>query len=60
MEMIAHYLEKAIDFEKMAVKEMDPELKANLLEQAAAYRKLADERARRLKLSLPPERPSSK
>jgi hypothetical protein len=54
MEMIARYLEKAIDFEKMALKENNPTLKAALLKQATAYRKLADERAR--KLNLPPLR----
>jgi len=42
MKLIAEYLEKAIDFERMAVMETDSALKANLLKQAAAYRKLAE------------------
>jgi hypothetical protein len=56
MEMIARYLEKAIDFEKMALKENNPTLKAALLKQATAYRNLAEERARKLNLPSPPRR----
>jgi hypothetical protein len=59
MKMIAQYLEKAIDFEKMALKEKDLRLKDSLLNLAAAYRKLADERARKLNLLVPPGRPKS-
>jgi hypothetical protein len=47
MKMVAEYLEKAINFEQMAVAEKDPKLKADLLEQANAYRKLAAEHALR-------------
>jgi len=47
MKMVAEYLEKAINFEQMAVAEKDPKLKADLLEQANAYRKLAAENALR-------------
>jgi hypothetical protein len=48
MKLIAEYLERAIDFEKMAVAEKDSTLKASLLKkQAAVYRKLADERVQR-------------
>lgn len=47
MRMIAEYLEKAVNFEQMAARETDPKLKADLLAQAAAYRKLAAERALR-------------
>jgi hypothetical protein len=36
MKLIAEYLERAIDFEKMAVAEKDSTLKASLLKQAAA------------------------
>ena len=55
MKMVAEYLEKALDFERLAVLENDPELKASLLRQAQAYRKLAAERALREKLTpLPP------
>jgi hypothetical protein len=53
MKMVASYLEKAIDLEIVAADEPDPKLKASLLEIVAAYRKLAHERATRLKLSLP-------
>lgn len=45
MKMVAEYLEKALNFELMAGNEADPNLKTNLLKQAAAYRKLAAERA---------------
>ena len=45
MKMIAEYLEKALQFEQMADREENPDLKANLLEQAKAYRKLAADRA---------------
>ena len=48
MRMIAGYLERAINFEKMAAAENDATLKAQLLDQAAAYRKLAVERVARL------------
>jgi hypothetical protein len=60
MEMIARYLEKAIDFEKMALNENNPTLKSALLKQATAYRNLAEERARKLNLPPPPQRPRAK
>ena len=47
MKMLAEYLDKAINFEQMASGESDPTLKAALLAQATAYRKLATERANR-------------
>jgi hypothetical protein len=59
MKLIAEYLERAADFEKMAVTEKDSTLKANLLKQAAAYRKLAEERAQRLNLTPLPRPPQS-
>ena len=46
--MIAEYLEHALQFERLASAEQNPSLKANLEKQAAAYRKLAGERARKL------------
>jgi hypothetical protein len=46
MKMLAEYLEKAIAFERMAADEKDAKLKADLEKQAAAYRKLAVQRAR--------------
>jgi hypothetical protein len=54
IEMIAEYLEHAMQFEKLAAAESDPEVKAKLAGQARAYRKLADERAGRLNLPSPP------
>jgi hypothetical protein len=56
MKMIPEYLEHAIQFERMAAEATDATLKARMLEQAKAYRRLAEERAnyKRLKLSLPP------
>jgi len=58
MKMLAEYLEKAITFEKMAAAEKDAKLRADLEKQAIAYRKLATERAKKLKLPVPP--PQSK
>jgi len=61
MKMLAEYLEKAIDFEKLAAGETDPVLKENLLKQAKAYRKLAAERAQRFNLTpSPTPQPQSK
>ena len=54
MKMLAEYLEKAITFEKLAAAEKDAQLRAELEKQALAYRKLATERARKLKLPEPP------
>jgi hypothetical protein len=45
MKMVAEYLEKALHFEQMAEAEKNIDLKAQLLEQAKAYRKLAAKRA---------------
>ena len=55
MKMLAEYLEKAIAFERMAADENDAKLKADLEKQAAAYRKLAVQRAKQYKLDLPPQ-----
>jgi hypothetical protein len=54
MKMIAEYLEHAIQFERMAAEEKNPELKAQFNKQAAAYRKLAADRAKKLGLEEPP------
>jgi hypothetical protein len=55
MKMLAEYLEKAIAF-GMAADEKDAKLKADLEKQAAAYRKLAVQRAKLYKLDrdMPP------
>jgi hypothetical protein len=54
MKMLADYLEKAIDFERMAAEQKDAKLKANLDRLASAYRKLAIGRAKELNIPLPP------
>ena len=55
MKIVAEYMEKALDIERLAVLENNPELKASLLKQAQAYQKLTSERAFREKLTpLPP------
>jgi hypothetical protein len=53
MKMLAEYVEHAIQFEHLAADEGDPGVRARLLDQAKAYRKLAEERAARLKVTLP-------
>jgi hypothetical protein len=53
MKMLAEYLEKALTFERLAADEKDAKLKASLEKQAASYRKLAAERAKKYKLPTP-------
>ena len=55
MKMLAEYLEKAIAFERMAGDEKDAKLKADLEKQAAAYRKLAVQRAKQYELDVSPQ-----
>ena len=50
--MIAEYLEHAIRFEQLAEAETNPKFKEELLSQAAAYRKLAKERAKKLNVPM--------
>lgn len=57
--MIAEYLEHAIRFEQMAEQANDPKFKDSLLQQAIAYRKLAEQRAKKLNMALPPQSPQS-
>jgi hypothetical protein len=59
MKMLAEYLENAIKFEGLAASEKDPELKANFEKQAASYRKLAEQRAKKYGLQMPPQSPQS-
>src|SRR6266566_7762555 len=47
MKMLPGYLEKADEFAKMAALEKDAWLKAELEKQAAAYRKVASQRAKK-------------
>lgn len=55
MKMVAEYLERAEEFERMAAQEKDAKLKADFEKQAAAYRKLAVKRAKEYALDLPPQ-----
>jgi hypothetical protein len=50
MKMVAQYVEHALHFERLASDEENPQLKADLEKQAAAYRKLAADRAKKLDL----------
>ena len=54
MKTIAEYIDKAIHFEQVAAAENDSKLKAVLLAQTEAFRKLAAYRAERLGLPYPP------
>ena len=45
MKMLTEYLERALEFEALAENEANEVFKAELLKQAAAYRKLAGKRA---------------
>ena len=55
MKMLAEYVENAIKFEKLAAEEKNPVLKVNFEKQAAAYRKLAEHRAKTYGLKMPPQ-----
>lgn len=46
MKMVADYLENALHFERLADAEANPQLRAAFEKQAAAYRKLATQRAK--------------
>ena len=54
MKLIAEYLDIAIKFEWMAAVESPSKLKKSFERQAAAYRKLAAKRARKLGILEPP------
>ncbi|HEU0083959.1 MAG TPA: hypothetical protein VFQ87_13925 [Bradyrhizobium sp.] len=53
MKLLADYLEHVIAFERMAADEKDPQIRAVFEKQAAAYRKLAAERAKKFGLDDP-------
>jgi hypothetical protein len=59
MKMVAEYLEHALNFERMAAAEDDPQLKADFEKQAVAYRKLATARAKELGMEPPSDRKNS-
>jgi hypothetical protein len=56
MKLVSEYLKDAAKFRAMANSEENPELKTALENQAAAYQKLAIERAKKLGIP-PPELP---
>ena len=53
--MLAAYSEHAMEFERMAATEKDPQVRAQLEKQAKEYRNLAIARAKRLGMDLPEE-----
>jgi len=55
MKLLTEYLEHALTFERMAAEETNPEVRAQFEQQAAAYRKLAAQRAEQY--GLPPPSP---
>lgn len=59
MKLVAEYLERAHQFERMASHETDPKLKADFEKQALAYHRLAGKRAKELGLPLPTDKPKS-
>jgi len=58
MKMLTEYLQRALEFEALATSEQNEAFKAELLQQAAAYRQLAAKRAELYGLPAPspPER----
>lgn len=55
MKLLTEYLEHALNFERLAADETNPQLKEAFEQQAKAYRKLASERAKKLGLPAPSE-----
>jgi hypothetical protein len=55
MKLLTEYLERAINLERLAASEQDSKFKTELLNQAAAYRKMAARRAQQS--GLPPPSP---
>lgn len=53
MKLVAEYLEQAVQFERLAATEKDPQLKAQFEKQAAAYHRLAAKLATELGVPLP-------
>jgi hypothetical protein len=53
-------LDNATKFERMAARESDPTLKAEFEKQAKAYRKLAEQRARKYGYATSPQPKTSK
>jgi putative SOS response-associated peptidase YedK len=59
MKLLSEYLERAVSLERLAASEQDSDFKTQLLNQAAAYRKLAARRAEQywMPAPSPPEMP---
>jgi hypothetical protein len=57
MKLLTEYLEHALAFERLAGEERNPEVRTQFEKQAAAYRKLAAERAARYGLPAPSQPP---
>ncbi len=55
MKLIVEYLDLAVRFTQLAAEERNPDVRAAMEQQAAAYRRLAEVRARQLGLPLPDE-----
>jgi hypothetical protein len=55
MKLLTEYLDRAVSLERLAADEQDSNFKSQLLNQAAAYRKLASKRAE--EYGLPPPSP---
>jgi hypothetical protein len=55
MKLLVEYLDRAVNLERLAASEQDSTFKTQLLNQAAAYRKLAARRAEQY--GLPPPSP---
>ena len=53
MKLLTEYLERAVDLERLAEGEQDQRFRAELLVQAAAYRRLAAKRAKEYGLPAP-------
>ena len=53
MKLLTEYLERAVTLERLAEGEQDERFKAQLLTQAAAYRRLAAKRAQEYGLPAP-------
>jgi hypothetical protein len=56
MKMLAEYLDTALKFEQLAAGEKDPKVKADFEKQAAAYRSLAEKKAKEYGLKTPSDR----
>ncbi len=56
MKLVAEYLERSMEFQRMADEAADPEFKTKLHEQAMAYYRLAVKRAQEMGVK-PPDPP---